>query len=500
MTATAPGFQHKRPPGPKSKFPYLFSLQFLKTPLTVLNDLTTKYGDISYFRFGHQGIYFVNHPDYIQSVLISNQSKFIKNPGLRLTKRIIGNGLLTSEGEYHKQQRGLIQPAFDYGHISKYADIVTSCGEDMCTKWRQILISKEEEEEKEMALDVHQEMTKLTVSIISNILFGSNIDSNTTTGIIQDVTILVGYFNHLRLPFIGNIIEKMPLTSNRKFHAAKRHLDSLIFTIIQEARRRIIQVDKRSDDIDRWSLNDPAANDKNSPKDLLSTLLLLDAKKETLRSDKTTTSMTAQQLRDEIMTLFLAGHETTANALTWTLYLISENRKVEGKIVKEINQVLESKRRPTVDDIPKFQYLRNVFTESLRLYPPAWAIGREAIDSVAIGDYTIPPGSVVIMSQYITHRDPRFFAEPNEFIPERWSVEMKSNLPRFAFFPFGGGSRVCMGEPLAWMEGILLLVTLLRYWKLETMPEHPVELNPLITLRPKYGMKMILKGRYVDEY
>ena len=183
MTATAPGFQYKRPPGPKSKFPYLFSLQFLKAPLTILNDLT-KYGDISYFRFGHQGIYLVNHPDYIQSVLTINQSKFIKNPGLRLTKRIIGNGLLTSEGEYHKQQRELVQPAFDYGHISKYADIVTSCGEDMCTKWKQILISKEEGEEKEMVLDVHQEMTKLTVSIISNVLFGSNIDSNTTTGII----------------------------------------------------------------------------------------------------------------------------------------------------------------------------------------------------------------------------------------------------------------------------------------------------------------------------
>jgi cytochrome P450 len=496
MTSSAPGFQYKRPPGPRSKIPYLLSLQFLKAPLTVLNDLTTKYGDISYFRFGRQGIYFVNHPDYIQSVLLINQSKFIKNPGLRLTKRIIGNGLLTSEGKYHKQQRGLLQPAFDYGQISMYTDIVTSCGEDLSIKWRQILISKEE---KEMMLDIHHEMTKITVSIISNVLFGSSIDSNIAAGIIQDVTILVGYFNHLRLPFIGSIIEKMPLPSSRKFHAAKQRLDSLIFTIIEEARRRIIQVDKRSDDFDRWSLNDPAVNDENSQRDLLTTLLLLDAKRGTNRSDKTTTSMTAQQLRDEIMTLFLAGHETTANALTWTLYLISGNRRVEDKIVEEIRQVLESKRRPTLDDMPKFQYLRNVFTESLRLYPPAWAIGREAIDSVVIGDYTIPPGSVVIMSQFITHRDPRFFVEPNEFIPERWSAEMKSNLPRFAFFPFGGGSRVCMGEPLAWMEGILLLVTILRYWKLELMPEQSVVLNPLITLRPKNGMKMILKRRYIDD-
>ena len=496
MRTTALGFQYERPPGPKFKFPYLLSLQFLKAPLTVLNELTTKYGDISYFKFGRKGIYFVNHPDYIQSVLMINQSKFIKNPGLRLTKRIIGNGLLTSEGEYHKQQRGLIQPAFDYSHISMYANIVTSCGEDMCEKWRQALIPKK----AEIILDIHQEMTKLTVSIISNVLFGSSIDSNTTAGIIQDVAILIGYFNHLRLPFIGNIMEKLPLTSSRKFLAAKRHLDSLIFTIIQEARQRLMRADQRSDDVDRWPLNDFAVNDRNNPRDLLSTLLLLDARRGTDGSDRTATSMTAQQLRDEIMTLFLAGHETTANALTWTLYLISQNRQVEVKIIEEIKQVLESNRRPTEEDISKFQYLRNVFTESLRLYPPAWAIGRESIDSVVIGDYTIPPGSVVIMSQYITHRDPRFFAEPNRFVPERWSSEMKSSLPRFAFFPFGGGSRVCMGEPLAWMEGILLLVTLLRYWKLELFPEHPVVLSPLITLRPKYGMKMIVKRRYGDDY
>ena len=494
MTTTAPEFQDERPPGPKFKFPYLYSLQFLKAPLTVLNDLTTRYGDISYFKFGRQGIYFVNHPDYIQSVLMNNQSKFIKNPGLRLTKRIIGNGLLTSEGEYHKQQRGLIQPAFDYSHIAVYSDIITSCGEDMCEKWKQALVPKE----GEMTVDVHQEMTKLTVSIISNVLFGSNIDSNTTTGIIQDVTILVGYFNHLRLPFIGNIIERLPLASSRKFHAAKRHLDLLIFAIIQESRQKLMRANKGSDIFDSWTLNDFATKDRDKPRDLLSTLLLLDTRRSTIGSDKSSAAMTPQQLRDEIMTLFLAGHETTANALTWTIYLISQNRKVEAKIIEEINQVLESKRRPTVEDIPKFQYLRNVFTESLRLYPPAWAIGREAIDSVVIGDYTIPPGSVVIMSQYVTHRDPRFFAEPNKFIPERWSSEMKSSLPKFAFFPFGGGSRVCMGEPLAWMEGILLLVTLLRYWKLELLPEHPVVLSPLITLRPKYGMKMIVRRRYDD--
>ena len=494
MTTTAPRFQNERPPGPRFNFPYLFSLQFLKAPLTVLNDLARKYGDISYFKFGRQGIYFVNHPDYIQNVLMINQSKFIKNPGLRITKRIIGNGLLTSEGQYHKQQRGLIQPAFDYSHIAMYADIITSCGEELCEKWRQTVVPKE----IEMTVDVHHEMTKLTISIISNVLFGSNIGSNTTAGIIHDMTILVGYFNHLRLPFIGNIIEKLPLASSRKFHTSRRRLDSLIFAIIQEAKQNLMREDKMSGVSDSQPFNDFEAKDRNNPRNLLSTLLLLDTRKRMIGSDKTSTAMTIQQLRDEIMTLFLAGHETTANALTWTLYLISQNHQVETKIIEEIKLVLGNNRRPTVEDIPKFQYLRSVFTESLRLYPPAWAIGREAIDNVVMGGYTIPPGSVVIMSQYITHRDPRFFAEPNKFIPERWSPEMKSNLHKFAFFPFGGGSRVCMGEPLAWIEGILLLVTLLSNWKIELVPEHPVVLSPLITLRPKYGMKMIIKRRYND--
>jgi cytochrome P450 len=220
-------------------------------------------------------------------------------------------------------------------------------------------------------------------------------------------------------------------------------------------------------------------------------LLLLDVG----RNVNGTNVMTEQQVRDEIMTLFLAGHETTANALTWTLYLISQNHHDESKIIEEIKQVLEGGRPPTVEDIPKFRHLRNVFTESLRLYPPAWAIGREAIDNVIIGNYSIPRGSVIVMSQYITHRDPRFFNEPNKFIPERWTYEMKSNLHKFAFFPFGGGSRICMGEPLAWVEGILLLVTILRHWKMDLLPEHPIVLSPLLTLRPKYGMKMILESR-----
>lgn len=487
------GHRYKRPSGPKTRIPFLFSLRFLKDPLKVLNDLASKYGDISFFRFGRQGIYFVNHPDYIQSVLVNNQSKFIKSPGLRLTKRIVGDGLLTSEGEYHKRQRGLIQPAFDYKNITIYADVITSCGEDICREWNTDMAGNG----KTRVIDLHKEMSKLTMSIISRILFGSTIDSETAGRIIRDVSVLVGYFNHLRLPHIGNLIEKLPLTSSREFHAAKQHLDSLIFGIIEDSKKNLrVGNQKNSNDLNKQVSDEFQGSIRNNSTDLLSILLLLNTKSTTeTGSNNRYATMTDRQLRDEIMTLFLAGHETTANALTWTLYLISQHRNVESKIFEEIKQVLGNRRVPTIEDLPKLQYLRNVFTETLRLYPPAWAIGREAIDSVTIGDYSVPPGSVVIMSQYITHRDPRFFSEPNKFIPERWSPEMKINLHKFAFFPFGGGNRICMGEPLAWMEGILLLVTILNHWKMDLLPEHPVGLSPLITLRPKYGMKMIVKPR-----
>jgi cytochrome P450 len=490
-------FSHYRPPGPKPKVPYLFGLKFLKDPLTVLNDLATRYGDISYFRFGKQDIYFIRNPDYIQNVLVTNPSKFIKNPGLRLTKRVIGEGLLTSEGEFHKRQRGLLQPAFDYKHIAMYGDLITSCGEAMCKKWS--ITSPITSKEKETIIDIHEEMTKLTLSIISNVLFGSSMDSEKITKIIQAITTLVGYFNHLRLPFIGQTLEKLPLPSSRRFHSARKELDLLIFEIINE--HKSILESHGVHDLDNLA-NGYIINENERPNiqnTLLSKLLLARSQQDengTITNGGGTNRLTEKQIRDEIMTLFLAGHETTANALSWTFYLISQNPNVETLIVKELRSVLdEGTRRPVVEDISKFQYLRKVFTESLRLYPPVWAIGREAIEDITMGVYTIPAGSILVMSQFISHRDSRFFPQPDKFIPERWTIKMKSTLHKFAYFPFGGGPRICMGEPLAWIEGILLLVTILRYWKMEILSEHPVVLHPLITLRPKYGIKMIITPR-----
>jgi cytochrome P450 len=277
------------------------------------------------------------------------------------------------------------------------------------------------------------------------------------------------------MPF-GELIEKIPILHiNKGFQQAKRKLDSIVYNMIKEHR-----------DNERKGVQQM---------DLLSTLL------QAQDAEAGIGRMTDSQLRDEVMTIFLAGHETTANALTWTLYLLSQNPLVESKLYEELCSVLgdskasKTNRIPTVEDVPKLEYTEKVFRESMRLYPPAWTIGRQAINDYKVDKYVIPAGSIVLMSQYVMHRNPRYFADPELFYPDRWNKEEKSQLPRFSYFPFGGGIRGCVGEPFAWMEGILLIATICRQWKMQHDPDHKVELKPLITLRPKYGMRMKLERR-----
>jgi cytochrome P450 len=279
------------------------------------------------------------------------------------------------------------------------------------------------------------------------------------------------------MPF-GELIEKIPiLPVNKGFQQAKRKLDSIVYNMIKEHRD----------------------NEKKGTQqgDLLYTLL------QAQDIEAGIGRMTDLQLRDEVMTIFLAGHETTANALTWTLYLLSQNPTVESKLYEELCSILGNNnsnnnvkdRIPTIEDVPKLEYTEKVFRESMRLYPPAWTIGRQVISDYKVDKYIIPAGSIILMSQYVMHRNPRYFSEPDSFHPDRWSKEMKSNLPRFSYFPFGGGIRGCVGEPFAWIEGILLIATICHRWKMHHDPEHKVELKPLITLRPKYGMRMRLERR-----
>jgi len=444
------------PPGPTYILPYRLVRKFLHDPLKLLIDISHTYGDIAHFKFGSQNVYLLNNPDYIEDVLVTNYKKFIKSRGLQVSKRLLGNGLVTSEGEYHDLQRHLIQPTFYPKRIKTYSDMMIKQANDMCNSWHDGAI-----------LDIHKEMTKLTLAIICKTVLGYDIDPEHDE--VGDALLTcMKYFNRLLMPF-GELIEKIPLLPiNKGFQKAKKDLDSIVYSIIKEHRKKLDKGD-----------------DTESHDDLL--LTLLQAQDEEAGIGR----MTDEQLRDEVMTIFLAGHETTANALTWTYYLLSENPLIETRLQEELYSTFGNSRTPiTVDDVPKLQYTEKLLTESMRLFPPAWALGRQAIDDYKVGGYSVPKGSIILMSQYVMHRDPRYFPEPDRFYPDRWTEEFKKQLPRFSYFPFGGGIRGCIGEPFAWMEGILLIATICRQWRLKHIPSHKVELKPLITLRPKYGMQM----------
>lgn len=462
------------PPGPHSILPEKLLREFMNDPIKTLMNIAHTYGNISHFKLGRRHVYLINEPSYIEDVLIRNHKNFIKSRGLQVSKRLLGEGLLTSEGEYHDRQRQIIQPAFHPNRISTYGQIMTDYAQHMCQRWQ-----------NGMLLDIHKEMMRVTMAIISKAVLGSDVKLEKDDDEVGDALLVcMQYHNRLQMPF-GELIEKIPiLPVNKGYQRAKKTLDSIVYDMIKKHRD-----------------NENRGINKEGGRDLLYSLL------QAQDTEAGIGRMNDIQLRDEVMTIFLAGHETTANALTWTFYLLSQNPTVGDKLYEELCTVLgddddkdsssstTNKRTPTIEDVPKLEYAEKVFRESMRLYPPAWTIGRQVIHDYKIDKYVLPAGSVILMSQYVTHHDPRYFSDPHLFYPDRWTKEFKLHLPRFSYFPFGGGIRGCVGEPFAWMEGILLLAMIHHRWKMHHDPEHKVELKPLITLRPKYGMHMKLERR-----
>jgi len=414
--------------------------------------MAAEHGDIAHFRVGPQHLYLFNHPDLIRDVLVTNQKNFRKSRGLERAKRLLGEGLLTSEGEFHLRQRRLAQPAFHRARIASYGATMTDYSSQLQSSW-----------EDRSTVDVHQQMMRLTLGIVSKTLFDAHVDGEASE-IGDALTTAFESFNLAMLPFT-EYLDKLPIPAARRFNAARARLDGTIYRMIDE-RRRI-------------------GGDRG---DLLSMLLTA------TDSEGDGRGMDDTQLRDEALTIFLAGHETTANALTWTWYLLSQNPAVEARLHAEIDAAVPG-RMPEFDDLPALPYTRMVLAESMRLYPPAWAIGRRAISAFELRGYTVPKKSVVLMSQYLMHRDPRYFPDPERFDPGRWTSEAQALRPKFSYFPFGGGTRVCIGEQFAWMEGILLIASIAQNWRLRLAPAHRVEVQPLITLRPRYGMTMSLERR-----
>jgi len=441
-----------RPPGPKSRIPGATLLAFRRDPLAFFERLAREHGDFVHWRIGTLDFFLLNHPDLIKEVLVTRQASFIKSRGLQRAKRFLGEGLLTAEGDAHRRQRRLAQPAFHKERVTSYGEAMVEHAAKTRDRWTD-----------GVPLDASKEMMRLTLAIVARTLFGAEVEDEAEE-IDAAFTAIIGQFNRMLLPF-SEYFDKLPLPSNKKLERAAGRLDETIFRMIAERR---------------------ASGETGT--DLLSMLM-------SARDDEGDgTGMSDRQLRDESMTIFLAGHETTANALTWTWFLLARHPEVERRMHAEIDEVLEG-RLPTVADLPRLAYTEMVFAESMRLYPPAWAIGRAATEDVSIGDFVVPEGSMVLMSQWVMHRDKRFFPDPLAFDPERWRPEARAARPKFSYFPFGGGARVCIGEPFAWMEGVLLLATIAQKWRLRLSPEARVAIAAIITLRPRHGMPMIPEAR-----
>jgi cytochrome P450 len=383
---------------------------------------------------------------------VTQARKLVKGRGLERAKRLLGDGLVTSEGDFHLRQRRLSQPAFHRQRLYTYAQAMAKLGE----RYVRTLVPGQ-------VRPMHEDLLKLTLAIVGKTLFDSDIEGDA-----QQVGIALSRFleSFLFLMLPGaHLLEKLPLPQTRRIRGSVEMLDRIIYELIGQ---------RRSSGRDHG--------------DLLSMLIAAQD------AEGDGSGMTDKQLRDELLTLMLAGHETTANGLTWALYLLSQHPQAEARLHAELDAVLGD-RPPTPDDLPQLGYVEQVFAEALRLYPPAWILSRRCIEPLQLGTITVPVGSLVFISTWVVHRDPQRFPEPERFQPERFSPEAKAALHRFAYFPFSHGPRNCIGESFAWTEGVLVLATLARRWKFRLAAGQKIAVEPLLTLRPKYGMNMVVHPR-----
>lgn len=421
-------------------------------PIQFFVKTAQKYGGIFTFRLGKQRAYFIKDPEYIRDVLMTKQSSFVKEDFLKRGKVLLGEGLITSDGATHRRQRRFIQPAFHRERIEACAATMADFAERAANRW-----------EDGMVVDMSEQMLHLTLRIVAKTLFNADIQhANKDVG--EVLSAFLDIFNLLVFP-----LDEPTEDSKKKFEdsitEARERIDKIIYGFIYEKRK--------------------SGEDTG---DLLSMLMIAtDEEDGKIMSD--------EQLRDELVTIFLAGHETIANAMNWSWYLLSQNPEAEAEFHKELETVFSDGRTPAMEDVPNLKYTRNIFAESMRLFPPVWALGRLAIEDTNVGNRPIPEGSIILMSQYVTQRDAVYFPNPDEFNPGRWTKEMQETLPPFAYFPFGGGARRCIGEQFAWTEGILLLAAIGQRWRFRYESAEPPEPLFLLTLRPKGALNLVCEKR-----
>lgn len=451
----------KRPSGPKGNFLLGSINQFSEDEPNFLLESVKQFGDLVYFRLAHVHTYLLGHPDLVREVLVTQSDKFEKAPlDKQILGKFLGHGLLTSDGDFHKRQRRLAQPAFHSKRIQNYAEVMIDYANRIMAEWQDGEI-----------VDITEAMMHLTMLIVSKTLFdadgitGAAATAETISGAMHDFQAVSNreYQRGFSLP------SWIPTADNRLRNRAGAQFNKVMEQIIAERRQT-------------------AGNGQIADNgDLLSMLML--------SVDENGEFMDDQQLRDEVATLFAAGHETTSNALSWTWYLLAQHPEVEARLHEELDKVLAG-RQPTLGDLPNLPYSLQVIKESMRLYPPAWILnGRLALADVQLGDYTVPKGSTIFVSPFVMHHLPQYYDEPETFKPERFTVEFEKSLPKYAYMPFGGGTRVCIGNAFAMMEAQLILAAIAQRFRLELTADEPVHYKAQITLTPADSLQMRLVER-----
>lgn len=438
------------PSSPNFRYPGSAYWSFRKDPLSFLEQMACKVGDVVHWKIGWQDTFLIKHPDFIQDVLVTSARNFSKI--MEASRSLLGLGLTASEGELHRRQRRAVQPSFRQDQIAEFAEVMVKHAESARKRWSDGAI-----------IDLKDEMELISLDVVGETLFGVNLRPY-AADIQSAMDATIGSPANMLLP-LARLVERLPLPKVRRIKAERAKLHRAVDQIISERR---MSAQKRDD--------------------LLSILLL--ACEQVNNGER----MTEEQVHDEVLNFLIAGHETVSDALCWTWYLLSQNPEAQARLEEELERVLGD-RLPTLADLEALQFTGNVVKESLRLYPPLWMIWRRALKDHRLGDFIVPAQSIVVTSQHITHRDERYFVQPLHFKPERWTKEFHKRLPKFAYFPFGGGPRQCIGDRFGLMESILVVATVAQHWKFRLIADHPVVPDPLLTLRPKYGLHVVAHRR-----
>ncbi len=438
------------PRGPRG-FPFVGSLlEYCWDPLGFTRAVARRYGDDALVRVAGLPFYVLSNPDHIAEVFVTKNRDF-KKGALGAERRLLfGNGLATSDGDFWRRQRRLSQPAFHRERIAAYGATMVSLTREMVASWRDAEVR-----------DLHADLIGLTLKVVARTLFGCTVSSE-TAAVAAALEVVMAFFARQENFFLRLLPRGMPTPGRIRFRRAVARLDRIVFDLIARHRRN-----------------------GGDSSDLLSMLIAA--------QDEDGSEMSDRQLRDEAMTLFLAGHETTALALSWTFALLAEHPAVEARLAQEI-AALEG-LPPCTADLPRLRYTEKVLKEAMRLYPPAWILARQAVRDVEIAGYRIPAKAFVVMSQWVVHRDPRHFADPERFVPERWDEDLETRLPRFAYFPFGRGPRVCIGSAFAMMEAVLVLATITQRFRFSLVPGRRARPLASISLRPRGGVVGTLTRR-----